>query len=229
MNKKGKQNKLIGLILLVAAVVGIYFLVIQPSGGLLPQSEGDIVNGYWNEATQECWLDNDHPPGVYPPSGNILATFFQCCMNQAGQQINCNDPSEILGAFAIYQGQAGFFTVAHGVTITNTGNIDLTKVWIESAIWSPIHTALTTAYSGIVGSVNGHLNVVKGGGYALFSTSAIDLQEIGGVPGSPKTYALSLVTKGSATNLADVSKTTPASITVEQEQIGFSVAINLGA
>jgi len=226
MNKKGKQNKLIGIVLLVAAVIAIYFLVIQPSGGLLPQSEGDIVNGYWNEATQQCWSSKSNPSGTPYIPGQIGATLYQCCMNQAGQQVNCNKPSEVLGTFAIYQGQAGIFSVAHGITITNTGNVALTKAWIDSATWTPTNTALTTAYSGMVGSANG---VALGTGLANdWSTSAIDLQVIGGT-GIPITYNLSLVTKGSATNLADVSKTTTASISVEKEVIGFSVVINLGA
>lgn len=232
MNKKAESNN---IVYIVAIIVVALFAAWYTSGGgdaLDPGATdspvGDISNGYWNVATEQCWLDKDHGPGVYLPTGQISTTMYQCCLNQEGQQIDCNNPTKLL-QFAIYEGLEGIFSVAHGVTITNTGNVDLSQVWIESATWSPVNAVLTSAYSGIVGSVNGYSNIAKGGGFAVFSTNSIDLQSIGGEPGFPTTYDLSLVTKGSANGLSDISKTTPASITVEKESIGFDVSVNLGA
>jgi len=230
MNKNGKQNKLIGIVLLVAAVIAIYFLVIQPSGGILPQSEGDIVNGYWDEAQNAC-VPKKGIDISQPFSTNFDETFYQCCFNQAKQQVDCNEPSELLGTFAIYQGQPNLFYVAHGVKVKNIGNIEISTAWIDSAVWTPTHTELTTAYAGIVGSIygKGPICLVTGCDEVAWSTGQIDLQTIGGT-GSPTTYGLSLVTKGSATDITDpFSVTKSASITVQKEVIGFSVVINLGA
>jgi len=105
----------------------------------------------------------------------------------------------------------------------------LTKGWIESAAWTPSHTTLTNAYADMVGSASAQAGQIAQGNMRSFSSTDIDLQAIGGVPGSPKTYTLSLVTKASASGLPDASDTTPATMTVEQEGIGFSVDINLGA
>ena len=103
----------------------------------------------------------------------------------------------------------------------------MTNAWIDSATWSPSHAELTTAYSGIIGSGQGV--ALPLGGAKDWSTGIIDLQPIGGSPGNPITYDLSLVTKASAAGLSDASQTTPASMTVEQEGIQFSVDISLGA
>ena len=226
MNIKGKiDNVAVFVIIAVVAVAVFYFF---QGGDIIPTKEGDIVNGYFDEASQQCWPNKNSPVGSTFPAGQIASTFYQCCLNQAGQQIDCNNPSKILGTFAIYQGVAGIFSVTHGVQITNTGNVDLTNGWVDSAAWSPIHTELTSAYSGMIGSTSLQAGAIAQGTARAFSSGGIDLQLIGGEPGFPITYTLSLVTKGSAVGLPDASQTTPASMTVEKEGIGFSVAINLG-
>jgi len=225
MNKNGKQNKFIGIILLVAAVVGIYFLFIQPSGGILPQKEGDIVNGYYDEATDQCWLDKDHPPGEYPIGSTVSVSMFQCCLNQVGQQVNCNAPGNVLSTFAILDSEPGRFTLLYGAKVTNTGNVALTKAWIEVPIWVPTSTALTTAFSGMVGSTSAQAGTVAIGNFRTFTSNSISLQDIGGAQGSPITYSTTLETFASATNLVDVSKTNAISLTVEKEAIGFTVNI----
>ena len=232
MNKQAKTNWL-GIVLVIAVVAIGYFLL---TGGEIPTrdayapGEGKIVNGYWNEATEECWPDKGTPIDQ-PFSVGFEDTFYQCCFNSEIQQVDCNDPTTLLGTFAIYQGQAGLFYVAHGIKVKNTGNVAITQAWIDSATWSPSHSALSTAYSGILGTGNGKgpLCLTTGCDEVAWSTALIDLQAIGGTPGSPKTYSLSLTTKGSAPNLEPFSKITPATITVEQEAIGFSVVVDVGA
>lgn len=229
MNKQGKANWIIVLVLVAVVITG-YFLI---SGGNLAEQnnalapgEGKIVNGYWNEEAQECRSAPNRATGTPYIPGQVGVTLYQCCFNLAKQQVDCNDPSTLLGPFAIYQGQPGLFFITHGITITNTGNVDMTNAWINSDTWTPSNSILTSAYSGIIGSSHG---VALAQGMANdWSTAQIDLQAIGGSPGNPITYTLSLVTKGSATGLPDYSKTTPASITVEKELIGFDVSINLG-
>lgn len=57
-----------------------------------PLGEGEIINGYWDETTQECRSAPDRPTGVpyYPDEDE--PTFRQCCFNQAHQQVDCNNP-----------------------------------------------------------------------------------------------------------------------------------------
>ena len=227
-NKQGKADRLIVFVIIAIAVVAVFYVF--GGEGLLPEKEGDIVNGYWDEATQECRSAPNRPTGIPYIPGQVGVTLGQCCFNRQHQQVDCNNPSILWGAgsFAIYQGQAGLFFVNHYITLTNIGgNVDITKAWINSATWSPTNAALSNAYATVVGSAYG--SPLLQGQAVDFSTGQIDLQAIGGPPGSPKTYALSLETKASATGLPDYSRTTPASITVEQEAIGFSVDINLGA
>jgi len=231
MNIKGESNNLL-IFVVIALAVGAWWYFgggAAPSGSnLSPSQEGGIVNGYYDKPSGQCWVDKDSPPGSSYPIGQIKTSFFQCCLNQEGQQIDCNDPSKVIEPFAIYQGQAGVFSVVHAVTLTNTGNVAITKGWLDSATWTPSNSVLTTAYSGMVGPTSTQAGSIPIGSYRPFSSTAIDLQSIGGT-GSPITYTLALVTKGSATNLPDFSKTTPATITVTKESVGFDVAINLNA
>ena len=225
MNKKGKTNMFLVLIILAIIVVVGYLLI---SGEGITTKE-KTINGYYDEASEECRSAPDRPTGTPYVPGQIGVTLYQCCFNQEQQQVDCNNPGNLWGSgsFAIYEGQAGLFFVTHGITITNTGNVDISNAWIDSATWSPLHAELTNAYATVKGTAYG---VALNQGLANdWSTGQINLQTIGGAPGSPKTYTLSLITKASATGLPDAPKTTPATITVEQEGIGFSVSINLGA
>ncbi len=235
MNNKGKTNTVV--ILIVVAIAALAIFLIFGGKGLIPTKEGDITNGWWNSATGECWLDESHGPGVYAPIEGEVPSMFQCCFDREGYQVDCNDPTIALGPkqigapFAFYgevaPGTAGMFSVSHGITITNTGNIPLSQAWIESASWSPSHVALTTAYSTVVGAINGKGPIVVGGGFAIWSTGTIDLQDVGTPTG--QLYTLDLFTKASATGLPDSSKNTPATMFVQEETIGFSVDINIGA
>jgi len=235
MNNKGKTNTVVIFVIIAIAVLAM-FLVFGGGKDFLP-AKGEITNGWWNEATEECWSASDRPAGVPYPIEEAQSTMFQCCFDQQGYQIDCNDPSIKLGQkqigapFALYgevaPGIAGYFSVAHTITISNTGNIDLSKVWIESATWTPAHTELTTAYSQVIGSGSTYAIALPIGQATDFPTSAIDLQEIGTEAG--QSYSLSLMSKASATGLPDASKTTPATMYVKKETIGFSFDINIGA
>lgn len=228
MNKKAKSSDTLYLLLIVV-VAGFAFWYVSGGGTLIPStpSEGEITNGHFDEATQQCWPDKDSPIGGEYPIGSIGTDFYQCCLNQEDQQVDCNNPSSLLNLFAIYQGNPGVFSIAHGVRIINTGNVDLTKVWIESATWTPTHAELTDKYSPMIGIASTQSGSVIVGNQRPFSTGFIDLQAIGGTPGNPITYTLSLITKGSATNLVDVSKETSVSIVVEKEAIGFDVIVTV--
>ena len=211
-------------------IIGIIILsIFLHQQGIFKMEEG-VNNGYWDEATNQCWPDKYSPAGgQYPIGDEGVSKMYQCCLNQVGQQVDCNNPSTLLGPFAIYEGSTGVFSVAHSITISNTGNVALTKAWIESATWTPVHATLTTAYSGMIGAASTQAGPISLASYRPFSTTGIDLQAIGGAPGSPITYDLSLVTMASALGLSDSSKTTPASIIVEKEGIQFNVDISLGA
>jgi len=225
MNIKGKTNL---IVLGIIAIVGIGALVYFTSLSSQVVPDGGITNGFWNEEFQECRSAPDRPTGVpyIPDPDDAGISFRQCCFNLAGQQIDCNNPDTVLGPFAIYQGLQGIFSVTHQVTITNSGNIDLSNAWIESATWSPSNAVLTAAYAGMLGSANG-VALVKTAAND-WSSAPIDLQAIGGAAGATNTYDLSLTTKASAVGLPDGSRTTPAQITVVTEEIGFDVIINLG-
>lgn len=226
MNKQGKTNVMVIVGVLVAVALLVYFFSGQVKIPGLPTTHGEMINGYWHEATQECRWDPDISiEEVFYPEDTV-PSMFQCCFNQAGQQIDCNDASVLLGPFAIYRGTPNVMSIVHSITISNTGNVALTNAWLESATWTPSHTVLTTAYSGILGSTKG---VAMGlGGSKIWNTGVIDLQAIGGPAGNPTTYNLAL--KSKATALGGLTHTVDkdTSMTVEKEGIVFTVDIALG-
>lgn len=245
------DRKIISVIVIVAMLIGGYYLYTTGKLPGLPAREGDIVNGWWNEVTGECWSASDRPPGIPYPIGAVQPTLFQCCFDQQGYQVDCNDVTRKLGSkqagapFALYAeiapGAPGYFTVSHGITMTNTGNIDLNKVWVEAATWSedpanvgdtptaPQFLEVNNAYSQIVGPASIYAVALPMSMATDFPTDTIDLQVIGGSVGNGILYALSLDAKASATGLPDSPKTVYATMFVEQEAIGFSVEINIGA
>lgn len=220
---------LIGAILLVLIGVGIYFfMTLTPSG--------KIVNGYWDEATQECWISQDKPAGESYPAGDE-SMFASCCFSREGDQVDCNNPENIIGAGltqAVYgvggPGVPGIFAVSHIITLTNDGSVPIDNIWINSAVWTPSHLELTNAYSQVIGSGSIYVGDVAVGFARSFPTGVINLEPIGGIPGSPITYNLDLTAKATAyggelTSSRDIS----GQITVENEEIGFSIDINWGA
>jgi len=227
---KKNLNKVIIIIISLIAVVSLLFFY-------SPMSKGDIVNGYWNEETGECWSSINHQPGTPYPSDESDSMFISCCFNLEGRQIDCNNPSKYIGSnyLAIYGagggvGQPGNFYVSHVITITNEGSVPIDKAWINSAVWSPSNSILSTAYAGIIGSSSSYASNLPIGTSTDFPTGTIKLQDIGGEPGLPKTYNLNMQVKATAYGgQLDSSRDVSGSITVEKETIGFKVDIGWGA
>jgi len=212
LNKKGKVKKQTAWLLGLLALGVVLFFVFK---GGIPQ--GDIVNGIYDPDT-----------GICEPDPNNVAGFYTCCFNEFMQQVDCNNPSDLI-TLSIYQGNTGIFFITHGITITNRGNVDISSAWLDSAIWSPSHTELTDAYATVLGVGNGRvIPATDPDTFEAWSTGVIDLQEIGGVPGSPITYDLTLVAKADSPNLPTGEVTKTASMTVEQESIGFDLDIDFG-
>lgn len=231
MNKQGKSSSILVVLVILGIAAAVWYFYSMSETNAFDPGKGKIINGYWNEATQECWPDKNTPiDGPFSVKAEFDETFYQCCFNKDKQQVDCNDASKLLNTFAIYQGQTGMFFVAHGIKVKNTGNVILDRAWIESAIWTPTSSGLDNAYAGVIGSTHskGPLCLTTSCDEVAWSTGLIDLQAIGGAAGSPKTYTLALVTKASSAGLPDATQTTPATITVEKEGIAFSVEITLG-
>lgn len=81
------RSKIIPSIFLVVALISFI------------SASGFSGNGYYDEATDQCWPDKEHPVGGEYPAEDTDSTgvgLFQCCMNYYKQQINCSDSSQIL-------------------------------------------------------------------------------------------------------------------------------------
>ena len=77
-----------------------------------PLGEGNIVNGYWDEATQECRSAPDRPSGTpYVPSEPGV-TSYQCCFNHLKQQVDCNNASILWEGFNKYPVWKGDFQLS---------------------------------------------------------------------------------------------------------------------
>ncbi len=250
MNKKGRTDLLIIVILIAIAV----FLFFYFKGGISPPGEGTL-NGWWNAETQQCWKDENTPPGVYPPSGEIGAVLGQCCFDSEGYQVNCNNAGIRFGphkdkghapwigggGFALYgtapPGAPGYFSVAHFIELSNDGNVIIDDAYISSASWteasgspsSPTSTQLLMLnnyyQTGSMDEILGPIDV--GGGATWNPVGTLDLQELGGTGGIGISYELAYRVDVSAGTFSDY-KADAVTIYVEKEEIGFSVVINLG-
>lgn len=231
MKKKIVTPIIIGLVAIILIVVGIYFFAFY-------EKPGAIVNGYWNEATQECWISPQYAPGEAIPADILEDMMFAtCCFNQVGNQIDCNDPSNILGgglaqeiiAFGGADPVSGVFSMNNIITITNDiGSPIIDSAWISSAVWSPTKLDLSNAYAVVSGTGNsvGPLNPDTG---TYWTTGTIDLTNIAGPVGSPNTYNLALTVDASAYGgELTTSKDFGTTLVVEAEAIGFSVDITWG-
>jgi len=228
MKKNQKKYVWIGIALVSLIAIFLFYSGI---------SKGNITNGYWNEATQECWSSQDNPPGIPYDSSESESMFVSCCFNLEGRQIDCNNPTKNIGSnfLAVYgvggdAGQPGNFYVSHVVTITNDGSVPIDKAWINSAVWSPSNSVLSSAYNRIIGESSIYATSLPVGTSSDFPTEVIALQDIGGQPGSPMTYNLAMTVKATAYGgELDSSRDVSGSITVEKEVIGFKVDIGWGA
>lgn len=228
-NEKIIKASAIIFVTVFVALLSLFFL----HGG----STGPIVNGFWNEETQECWSSQDNPAGIPYDSSESDSMLTSCCFNLEGRQIDCNDPSKNIGSnfLAIYGvgtdvGVPGNFYVSHVVTVTNDGSVPIEKAWIDSTTWSPSNSILSNAYARIIGSTSIYAVGLPIGTATDFPTEVISLQDIGGVPGVPITYNMVMKVRASAYGgQLDSSRDVSGSITVEKEVIGFKVDIGWGA
>lgn len=237
-----KNSKTILIVAIVAAVlVGYYFY----SQGKLDLNNIDLDNilsdrgnnGYWNVETRECWTTPNSLSGG-TQEGNIVS----CCFDQAGYQVDCTDASKRLSntqmIFAVYAPQGltptpGIFSVAHTITIANTGSVALDDVWVDSVSWSanpanPVGVAsLNRNYSRIIGSAVTYSGpIAVGGASRPFPTDLISLQSLDAAVSGGTTYTLTLNAKASAYG-GQLISTLPLSRTMKitKEAIGFSVDI----
>lgn len=233
MKKKSKNIYLI--IGLIALVIGGYYFY---SHGMLGNKSN--INGWYDAATKQCWVDKNTPPGTsYNPAST--SGTFACCFNQNGEQIDCGDSGKLIGpkVLAIYgsmggAGVPGKFFVQHGVQITNTGNFNIDSFTITNASWTagtnglPAGvTALNTAWDVME---NRPSTSVAPGMATSFSSSSIDLQSIGATKPLTANYNLAFQVKASSYGgvLNQTSAPITGSISSQKEDIGFSVIFNWG-
>lgn len=227
MNKKNKK----------AIYLIIPLMVILLVGGFMFLSPKEISkNGYYDSATDSCWVNKDTPPGTaFDPAGTNGSV--SCCFNQAGEQVDCTDSSIKLGPkklMAVYgqmggTGSPGYFSVLHTIIITNTGNFNVDSFTITSATWTAGvngtttgTSALNTAWSNMV---NKPSSSISPGLATSFSSNAIDLQAIGAVKPYTANYNVSFVVKAVAYGgqLNSTSSAQKATISSQREDIGFSI------
>ena len=219
MKKTKKPLLIIGIVILLAFA---FILFNQP-----PQ----LVNGYWNNETQECWSSQTQPPGTPYISDNDNP-IASCCFDLMGAQIDCNDPTNYLAVYGVggQAGEPGKFGITHSIKITNDGAVPIDKIWIDSATWSPSNSVLSNAYSRIIGKTSSYSTNLPVGTSTDFPTDVIELRDIGGESGYSNTYNLAMTVKASAySEELETSKDLTGSITVEKEEIGFGVVMGWGA
>lgn len=196
-----------------------------------------IANGYWDVSSGECWISQSQPAGEEYPAGDE-SMFVSCCFNDLGDQVDCNNAANILRAGVIQSiygvggspGIPGIFAVSHVITLTNDGSVPIDNIWVSSASWSPINIELTNAYSQIIGSSSSYAGSVAVGNARSFPTGIIDLIALGSTPGISVTYDLNLIARATAyAGELTSSRNIAGQITVENEEIGFSIDINWGA
>jgi len=221
---------IVGLIVVALIIGAVCFFI--PS-----TTSGAIVNGYWDEPSQECWAAEDKPAGEEYPAGDE-SMFASCCFNDLGDQVDCNNAANILRTEVVQSiygiggasGTPGIFAVSHTITLTNDGSVPIDNIWVDSAVWSPSNSELVNEYAQIIGSGSSYAGSLSVGNARSFPTGVIDLTALGGASGIPFTYDLNL--RASATAYAGEltsSRDVSGQITVENEAIGFSIDINWGA
>jgi hypothetical protein len=244
-----KNNKTILIIaVIVTVLIGYYF---YSQGKIDLGNLGDKLNldnafsdrgnnGYWNVDSQECWTTPTSLNG-----GSQESNVVSCCFDQEGYQVDCTDASKRLSStqmiFAVYAPQGltatpGIFSVAHTITIANTGSVALEKVWIDTAVWSSSpsnptgNLDLTTAYARILGETSTYAGAIAvGGASKSFPTLPISLQDLDVTASGGTIYTLALNAKARAYN-GQLTSSLPLSRTMKitKEAIGFSVDIVWG-
>ena len=206
-----KNKNLITGIIILMVLVGGYFIF---SGNGVGTDYGD--NGIWDATTHQCLPREE--------SG----TFFQCCFNYEGQQVDCRNASKPLGVspLAIYKGTPGIGSVSQGIKITNTGNVDF-SAQLESFTWTANPTSSVTFLNNAWNSVKGVSKSIPQGTYQSWSTPLINVQS--GCPTTSITYTIKANAKATTT-IDGVSyssaSTKTSSFTCQKESISFDFDIN---
>lgn len=248
---KKKNNKAIAWIVAAVILAVIIFMYSQGSTtspgtsdtGILDKAKNAFANlgydrgnnGWYNAETGECWTTPTSLNGGTQEGGLV-----SCCFDKDGYQVDCKDASKKLSdtalVFAVYwpQGYATstpeMFYVTHTIMISNTGAIDLDKVWVSSATWTSSNTAgntiLNANYSRIVGSATSYAGpILVGGTPRNFPSNVIRLQDLDS--GSGTNYTLTLVAQATAANAElNSSQTITRWMYVKKESIGFSVDLS---
>lgn len=258
MKQKNKKILIVVIALAVLAGVYIYYMGGTPSeqgttfidkvtdkvNSLISGVEDRGSNGWYDPVSGQCWTT--------PTSLNGGTHDVACCFDIGGYQVDCKDASKKLSntqvVFAVYfpaggVSTPGIYNVMHTITLTNTMNIDFTKVWIESASWtsspsqSAGNTEINTGYVTMVGFNNamagGPLTVAAGPSHTRsFSSGMINLQLLSPDKNTPVTYTSAIVAKGSylagATPMNWTSPTKVLTFVVTKEEAGFDITINWG-
>lgn len=247
---KKKNNKAIAWIVAAVILAVIIFMYSQDStstgtsdSGILDKAKEILSgkssdrgnNGWYHAETDECWSTPTSLNG-----GNQGGGMIQCCHDEDGYQVDCEDRSKRLSdepqLFAVYwpQGYATstpeIFYVSHSAVISNTGAIDLDKVWISSATWTSSNSVgnaiLNANYSRIVGPGTSYAGpILVGGTPRNFPSNTIRLQDLDS--GSGTNYTLTLVAQATAADSQlNSSQTITRWMYVKKESIGFSVDLS---
>lgn len=195
------EKKTTTIIIVAIAVVAIWFLFFRGPPPL-------TVDGYYDPVTGQC---------MPPRTGEV--EFFACCMNADMEQVAC---ATGLPLQAIYGGTSGIFYVFHVVSVTaNAAEQNIEEVYIETVTWTPANAVLSAAYTPITGIAYGR--ALPAGQTTYWSTSAIDLSTVGTYSG-----IVTVDVRGTRVGAADATGQGSATITIDQETIGFTVTVDKG-
>ena len=210
MRKKVKsQSMLIGIVVVVL-LIGV-FLFFKPGSF----DYGD--NGIWNYDTNECL-----------PREGMDGSFFTCCFNYEGQQVDCRDSTKLLGMkpMAIYRGTPGIGSISQGFRITNTGNVDISGR-LDSFTWTSNPISSVEFLNNAWFSITGVEKSIPTSTFESWSTPLINVQEH--CPSEQTTYTIDAVAR--ATTIIDgvsydSTATRQASFTCTKESVSFDFDIN---
>lgn len=224
---ENKQKKTLFIVGGILAIVVVGYLIYLNKGAIEPvKAEFEkTVNGIYNMATGKC----------EPKQGSTM--FYTCCYNQEGQQVDCNDATKILGigystgvTQAIYKGTPGIWGIQHGVTVSNTGNMDIYSKIVSMAVGSsPSYpsgvSTLNTAYAGMI---NNQQSLPLSNPTISWSSLLIALQQLSPV-GTQVTYSVNTTVIGyapTAVGVPNVTKSAMTSFAVTAEGIDFTVTMS---
>jgi hypothetical protein len=238
---EGKKNYGLWVVLAVVAliaIIGIYFLA---TGGVkVPQFGGvgsSCKNGVFDKASGEC----------KPQSTCKETAIFTCCYNKEGQQVDCDNPTKVIGEtnpaaiFAIYQTPPGYTprmglsSIQHGMTLTNNGNIAV-NAWLQFGTSATPSfpaglTALQNAYKPIDRTLN-TTSLAKSiaccGASDSWSSQPISLSSLAN-GANPTKYAVTVTFNATNSTYSvwgsDVS-TTDFNVTAESVSISGNINLN---